>query len=468
MNKRTKLITAVGCALLIIVVLIVVLVTSCSGSADGTYPTIKDGEIKYQNAAEKISSAENLLLTVQTETQIKTDSETLTEHSEKLITYESVGTQNMVASINETIKIGDYTITATELYADNTGYFTVNGISFIGSISAAEFAERIAPAVPISMELYESVIGYKTKDSYIISFEQATAPEAWAMPDICTFIRGEGTAEITKDGELAKSTYTIEYTHSGMTVVCTTTVAVTGTDLAQIAIPEDVSSFTNVEYLDAPKALERACGYLYSTGNLTSASQENIYCQAFGDTRSQAITLEIWRDDTWSAQIDTTVTVENSGKVGSTTTEQTEWYKDDVYTIATNNEPPTVNEEVTLDSMQNRCKSLLAGSILYPQYITGAVAEQGGNSIYIKLNASEDFAEILSSEACETLYANADILTPMVEEYKTDTMSCYLEIDPVTGLPVSAGFDYCGTYTIDTLPYQLQFTADQQYLFISK
>jgi hypothetical protein len=77
--------------------------------------------------------------------------------------------------------------------------------------------------------------------------------------------------------------------------------------------------------------------------------------------------------------------------------------------------------------------------------------------------ANAAFADQMRINALKTLYQDPDILSDQTESYKVDTATCYLKLDKATGLPVASGFCYMGTYQIDTLPYRLEFRADQQY-----
>ena len=73
----------------------------------------------------------------------------------------------------------------------------------------------------------------------------------------------------------------------------------------------------------------------------------------------------------------------------------------------------------------------------------------------------------MRANACKTLYDNPDILSEQTESYSVDISVGYLRIDKDTGLPIASGFRYLGTYTIDSLPYRLEFRADQQYTILN-
>ena len=55
------------------------------------------------------------------------------------------------------------------------------------------------------------------------------------------------------------------------------------------------------------------------------------------------------------------------------------------------------------------------------------------------------------------------MLDELAASNTTDVMECYLELDKNSGLPVASGIRYSGTYTIEDVPYQLRFDADQNY-----
>ena len=465
MKKQLRMAAVIGGAILLLTV-VVVSILSNSPPSDGnsTYPTVADADLLYNNAADIVKTAQNISLEISQTKEIIADSENFKEQSLQSVRYEALGTDRMRGAVEETISIGSHDIKISEIYADSTGYFTVAGSSFRGSISPEAYQKRYAPAVPLSAELYGSITGVDAGDTTIITFTQSTDIEPWIAEAGAQSICADGTAYINKSGQLTKSVYSVQYALEGTNIRYTVTVEIDYADPAPIQIPENAASYTQIAYLDGPRMLEKACGYLLEATSITANYSDRISCEAFGDERTQTITLNMTDTADWSAQMDTELTLMNSSKAGVVSTLlQTEYFIDNTYTITVNGGEPTPNTDIDAAAMREYCQDLLVGTIMLPKYITDANITETEHAYHIAFSASEEFAQILRAEACTTLYQSSDILTQQSQSYTTDTISCYLTLDKTTGLPTASGFQYLGTYTLDALPYRLQYQADQHY-----
>ena len=465
MKKRLQVISVVLSAV-IVLFFTGYLIMSSAGNTDGrneTFPAISDAESKYVDAASVINAAEDLELTISKNQRTTIGSETFLEMSQQNLSYSNFNTEYMCASLEETFFIDDHCIAVSEIFSDNIGYATIEGSHFSSQMRAEEYQSRFAPAVLLDPALYSSITGIDNGETYVITFGQPSGAEHWALEDSSEFVEADGTAFVSYDGRLIKSIYAITYTRANATVQLTITVEARPSSV-NIGPPENASEYTPIAYLDGPRMLERACGYLLQADSVYAAYNDRAYFQAFGDERTQNITVQTDMVGTWSARVDTRIALTNTSRVGEVSQHtQTELFLDNNYSISTNGAEPVSNADISLETMRTYCQDLLVGTIMLPQYITGVETSESDNTWIVTFSASEAFAQIIVSDTCETLYGKPMLLAELAEGYTTDTLKCYLELDKSTGLPVGSGVSYSGTYTVEGLPYQLLFQADQSY-----
>lgn len=461
MDKRRLLFIIIGAVVLLAVCVTIV----CLFALGSDEPKIlENADAVYQEAVNRLNGQENIQLNIFYDKSTTIGGEIFREQSTQVVTYQGLGTEQMQGIANETLHIGNYSISISELYADGTGYFTVNGSNFRGSISQEEYLSRYIPTAPVSAELYASIHGNATKEETVIHFSRAATAEGWAQEGSMENIEAEGTAYLDADGNLTKTMYLLSYTLGSAKV--TLTAAVEISQAQPIQLPEDTSAYAQIAYLDAPRTLETACGYLLATNNASAAYSDTISCEAFGDIRTQTVNVRTTGIGSWTAQVDTVVTLENSSKAGVvSSTAKSEKFEDGTYTTQIDGGEPSIGTDISTSDMRQYCQDILVATIMLPEYITDARLTESETAYRIEFAAKEAFAQMLSSEACTTLYQSADVLTGISQAYQTDGVTCYLTVDKQTGLPTASGFSYSGTYTISELPYRLIYQADQAYTY---
>lgn len=427
---------------------------------------INNADAVYQEAVNRLSGQQNLKLNITYDKSTSINGNIFRERSAQTVTYQGLGTEQMRGNAEETLQIGEYTIRISELYTDGTGYFTVNDTPFQGSITESEYLARYIPAAAISPELYAGIQGTYTKMGSVIWFSQAATAESWCWEDSMENLTAEGTAYLDANGDLTKTVYLLSYTLGHANITLTATVSI---DQAEdIQIPQDTTGYTKIGDLDAPRILETACGYLLSTDTVTASYADKISCEAFGDVREQTIQVRTTGGGSWTAGVDTKVTVENSSKTGtSSVTTKNEAFENGIYTAKIDGGEPTTADQIGAADMRQYCRDILVATIMLPEYITDVKCTDTEAGYRIEFTASESFTQMLAAEACAILYQKEDVLTGISQSYRTDSVSCYLTIDKRSGFPVASGFSYSGTYTISDLPYNLQYKADQTYALLT-
>lgn len=418
----------------------------------------------YANAISAVSSAEDTALAVTKVRQTVLGNDIFTENARQTVSYRGYGSETLRAAIDETLTIGGHTVKSSEIFADGTAYVTVNSSNFSGQLSAAEYQSRLVPAALLDAALYENVRGFDNGQTYLILFDNPTAGENWAAEAGSEFLGARGAALVSHDGQLVQSVYAITFTRGGATVHLTVTAQAASSKIS-LDVPAEISQYAPITYLDGPRMLERASGYLMEANNLSASYSERIYCQAFGDERNRSLSLyTALLDNEWSARVDTETVLTNTGRTGDVVTHiHNELFINGGYTIRVDNGEATSKPEVDIETMHDYCKDQLVSTIMLPQDITDATYTETEDSLLISFSASESFAGLVSSNACQTLYQNPELLNELAEANTTDVLRGYLELDKNTGLPLGSGVDYSGIYTVEGLPYQLQFKADQTY-----
>lgn len=453
-----------GTALVIMIVAFAVICGAWRGSARAKPVPLDNAAEIYAEAAAALKARENIYYQVEGAISATIGTNTLEENFTQLITIEAPGTEQMRVCVEETRRIGSYNITRFSFYADGKEYLTVQGASFQAAVSADEFNTKLIPSVLIDPTLYVESAGITVGKESTISFTKPAAIEVWAAAG-AEPINAESTAFLNKDGALTSSVYTATYKQDGISYTVHYTVKIIDAEVPPIQLPDD-SAFTPINAINTPYLLEKACGYLMNISSVHAQYKDTIACEAFGDERSQAIQIRTDNTDGWRAQVDTSVSVSNSSKAGAVTTStKSELFSDNTYSASTDGAEFVTNSEVDLTAMTDYCHNLLIGTVMHPQYIISAEMNVIEDICSISFQASEDFAQILAEEACTTLYQSPLVLSNMSESSATDTATCYLNINKTTGFPVSAGFNYQGTYTISGIPYRLTFRADQTYAF---
>lgn len=418
----------------------------------------------YNHAVDRLQAQEHIYYQAEGSISFSIEANTLEENFTQLITMNDRGTEHPRVCVEETSIIGDYSIKRFDFYSDGNEYVTVQGSSFQSPMTLEDYLAKFTPSVLLDPMLYTDILGLTVHNESTITFQKPAAVEMWVAPG-AELVSADGTAKLDKNGTLISSTYIAVYKLDGVTYSVHYHVTITEGEVPLIQLPE-TSVYTPTDAIDAPFMLEKGCGYLMSVGSINAQYEDAITCEAFGDERTQKLQLTTDNDDTWNAQVDTSVTVSNTSKTGTgITTVKKEIFSGNTYSISTDGKAFVNNPDVDLTAMTDYCDNLLIGTIILPQYIAAAEATVVEDIYSISFQTKEEFAQILAEEACTILYQNPSVLTNMSQSSVTDTVTCYLNLNVRTGLPVSSGFYYKGTYTISDIPYSLSYKADQSYSF---
>lgn len=460
MDQKMRNAIITSCVILITTVAVIISAFQEAPLPQQSIPiSAKKASAIYQEAVDALHKQPDLSMTVlQTKaTTIGTD--TFSEESKQEVRYTDLGTENMLGSVDQTLSIGSHTVSILELYAKNTGYFTVQDASFRGSITADAYLDRYVPAAPITFSLYKTITATKTDTETVITFDDATGPEGWLAEELDELQRANGTVYLDRKGNLTRSEFNVAYTKNDMQLHIHIIVDINKTSHIKIQIPEEAAKYKKIQYLDGPRELEIACGYLMIADTASANYTNKIHHQAYGDSRTEKITLNIHKGDTWAARIDTDIVLTNTSLGDAVSrVSQTETFIDGKYTVTLDG----VTEELSLDetTMKTLCRDQLVGTILLPQYIKDAKITENEACYRIQFTPTEAFAKIIRSDISQRLYQESDEIS---QKYKTSKLSCYLDLDLKTRMPTGAGISYSGTYKKDGITYNMSSDTRQTY-----
>lgn len=396
-----------------------------------------------------------------TQKLIHLDSGMYKEYIQSTVSYEMADTLRGAAT--RTAQYGEHNVDIQEYYANGTLYLTVQGSRFCSNLSVDEYRRRDLPLCLITPDLYTEISAWREKDTIIVSLSGATKPEAWLSFELPEMLEAAGTMVLTKEGVLLESTYTISYEQSGAKIQFeASSEVIQETDFPATKVIEE--DYTQILCPDAPVILEKAYGHLLESTNLTASYTDTTLCQAFGDLRQQNIDLCSSNAESFTAEIYTDTLTSNTGKTDSETTlTKVERFDNDKYSYSIDGSDLTEDASVDAEAIKTHLQNILISTIMLPEHIVQTQQQDDNQQYTIHFTASEEFAKLLRDSACLTLYQDANILNAQSQAYQTDSVSCYLTVDSLTSLPLASGVRYTGTYTIDTFPYLITFTADQSY-----
>lgn len=464
MNKKfsKEFYIKIAIALTVIIVTAVVIWGAWRVTEDKTV-VLQNASDVYTHAIEKLSTQENIHYNVTSNKKIQSSSGIIEESFVQLISYESQNTSAFRGCVEEDLTVGSHKIKSFEFFADNVAYFTTQGASFQTEMTQLEYTKRYTPAAPIDASLYAEISGIRNSKESIITFKKPGAVALWINETGAQAVDGTASVVIDREGNLKSSQYIITYTTQISTVTLEINVEIIYGNTLPIQLP-NTSAYTPISDINVPKILERACGYLTSVQTVHSIYRDSVYCEAFGDKREQTIQLSTNKTDSFTASVDTTVSISNSSKADAVSTStRKERFKNGIFSYSMDGVNFQDDSSVDQTIMNSYCESLLIGTVPLPEHIQSAEITTLNNIIQIQFQPGDDFANILAQDACLALYQNATILIEQALSSKTDEVTCYLNIAADTGYPTASGFYYTGIYDIGGIPYKLSFKADQIY-----
>jgi len=422
-----------------------------------------DGVLLYNEAIQEITNRNEFSYYVQTEKKIITEKNIYTESRKQNIGYTHSGAGDFQFSATDTLSVGDYEITTSCRYDNGTAYLSPDKSRFSARLSQIQLQKQYVPAKLLTPSNYGSIYAYPVSTGTVVYFTSASAAEPWAENRNMAFQQASGIAQFDKEGILTETVYCITYKADDSVIEKTVTIkpAHKSVTLEQI----NTEDYTPVSSLNAPLALELACGYLLQSNTISAQATDTITCDAFDDRYIQNITLNYTRaEDDVTAVLHTNLLQQNSSRGGEIIeSTQTLTFSDGSCSVSINNASPVTDSSITQETMLKYCQDVLIGSILLPNDIVTAIFTETNTQYRYDFTATEDLATRISEKACIALYNDAAFLQKLASSYTYDGVNAYIVLDKTTLVPIASGISYKGTYVIDDFLYVLSYTAEQTY-----
>lgn len=412
----------------------------------------------YSEAKSELDRATQIKLTISHKTERTVGGETYRTTRNAVASYASRGTDALTAQSEETLILGTYETKVTKRYLNQTAYQTFDNVTFSSAMSAQDYSARELPAALLDAANYKTITVTKQSDSELLSFSDPTRLEDWLtdLPE-AQLISAKGTATLDADGNLTETTYTAEYTvgsvkfHVEISVRASTEEKLNiGTDIPTNLIP--ISGY------DAPILLLQAVGDIFTAKSVSSNAQELLVCNAAALVRSGQTAIDLsGSGSAFMANVDASISVTNyTGQTSSST--QTETFRDGSYRLSTDGGAPTVQTGVTAEIMRSGCEDLLLANLFTPEYIQSADISDTGDFYLLRFTGNTAFIK----DTCEWVYTLLGLnLDDYASSYNTVEASGYLAIDKISGLPTSLGQYFKRSHIIENVSYDLIYDCNQ-------
>ena len=431
-----------------------------------TEPPATPAEL-YAGAVETLNSQTDFTLDIRMEHTVTVNGAVYEEASTQTVTYTGYGTDAFSGAAYDEVDLDDYVTTYDEVFQDGMLYTIMDETyCFKGVMTAEEYISRFAPVVMLDAALYGDIVS--NEDGDVLTFSNPTAGESWIVPEYGELVTANGTMTLNLDGGVSGYTYDVTYTIGGAEISYHIEMDIA--DTAGTIVPVDDSiEYIELEFVDAPRYMEQAAGYLWQPSgvhSLSASMTESVITYAAGAIRNQSTVINSWGDGKdYMGSVDMSVYLMHSG--GSDSYEQEERYIDNAYTIAVDGEDPQKQAGVTASRFQDYCVQTMCSAIPSAAYLTGCTATDLGSIYLLELTFSEDLALSLKGSAVYSFWGDENFLDDMAEGYRTETMTGYLSIDKNTGLPLAAGYYFEGYHTLEGNEYMLSLQQDQSFDLVS-
>ena len=451
--------------------LISCLLPGCTTNTPITEPTEPlstpvDATALYASATEALASSASVSMSIFSRSSVAVGSDIYSGQSAQKLTILNQGSEDTRIISEEFSFHGQTGISIEEIYMDSMGYFSIDDNHFKSEMTAQEFLQRYAPVVILDPALYTDITAHSENDTTYITFDGATAAEAWLHLENITLDSASGTACIKQNGQLRSCSYTLKYTYAGMHHYQSCYIYYNDAATEDIAVPAGADAYTLLEYPDLPRLLESAYGLLLQSNTVTTHTAQTYLSQAAGVYYSSNSFINTARDENQDllARLENSIYIYDYTRNSTTEHEQTELFKDGVYSISTNGEEPVENRFIKEDDVWEYTMQALTENIVMSKYLKNATAVDLGSLYLFEFEGTEEMAQSIRDHCCELLFSDADLLNDMAQAYKTTKIDCYLAFDKYSGLPTAVGIHYTGYHTVDGVDYELACQWDQSFV----
>ncbi len=364
------------------------------------------------------------------------------------------------STLKQTSKIDDHSFDITGIYENGIAYYTVGRGKFCSAMTPEDFTAQTISVNRLDPHLYGRITAIQYSEYTKFLFSDSVGAEIWSAPKGAKFLQSSASAIFNTDGTEMNIYYVVIYKHND--IVFSEQYDIQFSNCAtSLSIP-DLTGYTAVSDPTMPIVLERSCGYLLATQNLSSVTKETILCQTFGDERISTYNVSMTDGKEFTASITTDIAQISTSRGGEKTQlNQSVKYENGVYSLSLNGAEPIEIADIEPEQMRTHCRDFFVGTILLPEDISDFTVDESETTLKYSFTAnSAELINRLRQKASEDLYANKLQLDNL---YQNEQVTAYLAVDRYTGFPTGAGIHYEGSHTINNIQYKLVYESLQTF-----
>lgn len=429
-------------------------------------PTESPVEKQYALAKAEILEAADLAVKITDNKTIFIADESYLLRSNQNLRYTGMGTDSLQVAVTEELLLDGSYDKFEDFYTAGMLYSKIYDENhFCGSVDEDEYLSRLVPAALLDEKLYTDISANPDGKNTLLSFSDPTDAESWVLPEGANFLSASGKALLDASGSLLKTEYVVEYIYGNFKVTREIS-AEPYSKKVSLAVPA-IKNYTQVDHIEALRLYDTAVMFLYAANTATTTLSETIVSQAAECVYATQNTINYYGSgQEHVSKVDYTVSVQQSNQTDSYS--QTEVFQNGVYTVFADGGTPKENPEITASNMLDYCQGYLSENIVALNYIEDVSAEEIGNSTYLTLDFTEEYANELCNYASSVLFDDEKFMANLATESSVTDCSGYLTLDKYTGLPTSVGIQYNVNHTIDGVDYPLVLQANQSFYLESQ
>ena len=435
-----------------------------------TDPTVRN---PYTEAVAQLESAGSVSLELLITKYTTVAGDEFSEQSTQTLTYQGIGTGELVIALDELMDFSVHTreedeeedhepVSYKEVWGQGTVYAELEeAYRFSEAVDAENALLRYTPVGLLNAGLYGSITSEDTADGTLITFEEPTAGESWAVPEEGELMEATGTALINAEGSLEKMTYRVTYLYG--TTEITLEVESSPMDTAlEVAIPANADAYIPVSCIEALRMYVTSAALLMQADSITSSALESIFTQAAGVMHNQSNIVNIsGRRENTVAKFETGVFVMDYSSGESDEYDLEETYLDGVLTSIEDDGLPVTDSAISWEDIRFYAAGEFTYGIAEPEYWQDITGTDMGSVYLFEFTLNDNFGNFMQNDICEMFWGDPSFLLDLSTKYENKELNGYLSVDKYTGLPVAAGFYYEGVHTIEGYGYPLTVQYDQ-------
>ena len=425
----------------------------------------------YTAAADALNALTDVTLELVIDTMTMVGGDEFTEKSTQTLTYQGIGTDEAIISMDETLEFAlhlpadeededqeeEEPLEYSEIWYKDTVY-AAEGDNYKCSGQVESIESRYAPVVLLDAALYSTVTSETSETGTKISFANATAAEAWALPQDATLVEASGNAFIDPEGKLTEMHYEITYDYGSTQVKKTVDSKPLAT--AEAVTAPEADDYAPLTHVDALRTLITSCSYLGQMDTISVINSETVISEAaaFVQSQSNQASLHGRKKDT-IANIATTISQTSyaNNKTEAYTLEEN--YQNGKLTATVNDGLPSTSS-VEWREVRDYISTLIFSGMLNTDYWQDVTSTDLGSLYYLEFTLNENFGNTTQNGICNNLWQDPSFLMSYATDYKNTDLNGYLSVDKYTGIPTAAGFYYKGVHTIEKQDFALSMQLD--------